>query len=383
MERLCTKWVAGYLCSFFANTGCCLFRRSVGLGSVLNEAILDTHTWAYVDKIISVGEEKPTGRHGHSVILDNKRNRLILFGGGTGTDLLRSGVDNAEVWELKLGVSWQENLEDSLPWVWNKLHSNVDATRHGEDDNDNDESDEDESSMEVNSNPLTAAERLCLGRCHNGLKITMDMALLVFGSGRPSTNGMIGYNLATDTFVRPTVSGLLPRPRFTGVSSFLEEDGYIFFHGGFCTQESETMSDMDILDLAPGLGRDFEGLPADTNRRSYVAIADDQVTTDADREFHSMLSMLTEAQPEARTSIAQQLLWRMNTGDTTFGNQAVVLMSMIASGTVRMQEGGDGNILFRAGGMMDDDDNNDDEEYSEQDDDEQDDDDQEDDEQDG
>lgn len=300
----------------------------------MNEAVLDTQTWAYVEKTISVGDEKPSGRHGHSVILDSKRNRLVLFGGGNGTDLLRSGVDNAEVWELKLGASWQENFEESFPWVWNKLHSNVDATRIGDDDN---ESNGNDNIME-DSSSLSAAERLCFGRCHHGVKISMDMALLVFGSGRPSTNGMIGYNLPTETFVRPAVSGPLPRPRFTGISSFLEEDGYIFFHGGFCSQESDSMSDIDILDLAPGLGRAFHGLTVDPNRRSYRPITHVQSTTDPNREFHSMLSLLTEADEEARSSIAAQMLRRMNNGDATFSDPALRFMRMIVDGAVLFRD---------------------------------------------
>ena len=52
-----------------------------------------------------------SGRHGHSVILDGNRNRLLLFGGGSGTDLLRSGRDNSEVWELRMNEDWESVLK--------------------------------------------------------------------------------------------------------------------------------------------------------------------------------------------------------------------------------------------------------------------------------
>ena len=52
-----------------------------------------------------------SGRHGHSVVLDNRRNRLVLFGGGSGSDLLRSGEDNSEVWELKMNDDWETSLK--------------------------------------------------------------------------------------------------------------------------------------------------------------------------------------------------------------------------------------------------------------------------------
>jgi hypothetical protein len=80
-------------------------------GCILSEAMLDTNTWTWLDpgRItdgIGLDDNGPSSRHGHSVILDDRRNRLILFGGGSGTDLLRSGEDNAEVWELKMGDNW-------------------------------------------------------------------------------------------------------------------------------------------------------------------------------------------------------------------------------------------------------------------------------------
>jgi hypothetical protein len=33
----------------------------------------------------------PSGRHGHSIVLDSKRNRLVLFGGGNGTGKQKGG----------------------------------------------------------------------------------------------------------------------------------------------------------------------------------------------------------------------------------------------------------------------------------------------------
>jgi hypothetical protein len=53
--------------------------------SILDVCILDTQTWTWLDQPITTEMTNPTGRHGHSVVLDSKRNRLVLFGGGNGT----------------------------------------------------------------------------------------------------------------------------------------------------------------------------------------------------------------------------------------------------------------------------------------------------------
>jgi hypothetical protein len=251
----------------------------VGRGSIMNVAILDTETWTWVDKPIfsmidlyddddddddgdtegvAVPSEVPSGRHGHSIVLDEKRNRLVMFGGGSGTDLLRSGKDSTEVWEIKMRDGWKTNLIDSLPWKWNKIHNgeNTDATPE--------------------KNRLSPAEALCLGRCHSSCKISLHKVLLLFGSGRPSTNGLIAFDLRTNTFHRPTVSGIIPQPRFTGVAAFLDE-GYVVTHGGYSSQESDALDRMDVLDLCPALRkRGFSKLQADTGRRSWPPITDVQ-----------------------------------------------------------------------------------------------------------
>ena len=61
---------------------------------------------------------QPSGRHGHLVILDDSQNRLVLYGGGSRSDLLRSGDDNSEVWELQLGDGLRDskNFVQSFPW---------------------------------------------------------------------------------------------------------------------------------------------------------------------------------------------------------------------------------------------------------------------------
>mmetsp|Transcript_4404 Transcript_4404/g.9764 ORF Transcript_4404/g.9764 Transcript_4404/m.9764 type:complete len:567 (-) Transcript_4404:151-1851(-) len=271
-------------------------------GSVLQEAILDTQTWTWMDGSISTGDsdDKPSGRHGHSVIFDNRRNRLVLFGGGSGTDLLRSGSDNAEVWQLKMNQGWKTSLQ--FPWEWSRVHGD-DSNEHDDDDESANDASSDadmnssaESSTEYNDrHHLSPAESLCLGRCHNGMKIAPDTALLCFGGGRPNTNGVLGYNLSEDKFLRPGVEGtFLPQPRFTGVATFLDEEGYIFAHGGFATEESEAIGEMDVLDLAPGLKRRFAGLPVDSTRPSYEAVTDQEAENMAPRPMggFSLLNLL-------------------------------------------------------------------------------------------
>lgn len=53
--------------------------------SILDVCVLDTQTWTWIDQQITIGVQMPSGRHGHSIVLDSKRNRLVLFGGGNGT----------------------------------------------------------------------------------------------------------------------------------------------------------------------------------------------------------------------------------------------------------------------------------------------------------
>ena len=210
-------------------------------GCVMEEAILDTKTWTWIS-LATTGH--PSGRHGHSIVLDSRRNRLVMFGGGSGTDLIRSGVDNNEVWELKMkNIEIPESLDASKLWKWNCIHrgsikDDDSITREHGCANNNDV----EMKNQDNTSDLTPAELLCLGRCHNGMMISPDTVLLMFGGGRINTNGVLGFNLSTGSFIRPTVTGTLPMPRFTGIAEYLADEGYIFIHGGFCTSLSESIN---------------------------------------------------------------------------------------------------------------------------------------------
>ncbi|KAL7538176.1 hypothetical protein ACHAXR_008336 [Thalassiosira sp. AJA248-18] len=253
------------------------------LGSCMDESVLDTHTWEWVaDALACRGE--PNGRHGHSVVWDNKRDRLVMFGGGSGTDLLRSGVDNNEVWELKMkGITAPVPLVYEKMWEWSKLHGDATSAEDSDSDEDSDDEMGDNDSDETVDNTgerdtagLSPVESLCLGRCHNGLKIAPDTVLLMFG-GRTNTNGILAYDLRKDIFLRPKVLGPLPLPRHSGVASLLDAAGYIFVHGGYSTDVSGgNIQDMQLLDLAPSLKREFTALPVDSNRRSNRAITDEE-----------------------------------------------------------------------------------------------------------
>jgi len=276
-------------------------------GSILEESILDTHTWTWIDLIL-VCQEAPSGRHGHSVVHDKRRDRFVLFGGGNGIDLLRSGYDNNEIWELKMNrIEIPSPLVKDEMWQWHKLHGDDvygDSSDDDDDDNDNDEDyreddsneEEEEADAEgrgggdedstindtTTATRLSPTESLCLGRCHNGMKIAPDTVLFTFGSGHPNTNGIIGYDLSTDSFIRPAVSGPLPMPRFTGVASFLDTEGYVFVHGGYSTGAG-AIKDIYLLDLAPHLNRNFTSLDVDTNRRSNRAVESSDRDEIADR----------------------------------------------------------------------------------------------------
>jgi hypothetical protein len=251
------------------------------LGSCMEESILDTKTWTWIDMRLNCKGE-PSGRHGHSVVWDKRRDRLVMFGGGSGTDLLRTGTDNNEVWELKMNgvVAVHEcygSSSDSCDtkWEWSKIHKNTLSRQNSSARSGNDSDSDDDSEDGSNDAEIAPSESLCLGRCHNAMKISPDSVLLLFGGGRPSTNGMLGYDLANDTFLRPLVSGPLPVPRFTGTASFLETEGYVLIHGGFNDRIGRSILDMQILDLAPSLGRSFAGFPLDEERQSQEAVSDE------------------------------------------------------------------------------------------------------------
>jgi hypothetical protein len=216
--------------------------------------------------------DMPSPRHGHSVVLDSTRGRLVLFGGGSGSDLLRSGRDNTEVWQLLLNSFGKkgDNMLASLPWVWNQLHEDQPNASLDDDDDDDDSGTLQEAGT-FDPNQLSPAEKLCFGRCHASFLVSSDTVLFAFGSGRPTANAVMGFNLAQDLFFRPTVHGPLPKARFTFASLHLDGIGYIFFHGGYSTQARTSLSDSWDLDVAPGRKRNLRLWPinqqVDTARR--------------------------------------------------------------------------------------------------------------------
>lgn len=226
--------------------------------SMLEPVILDTERWIWLDITPVTGAAPscsiPSPRHGHSIVLDSKRNRLVMFGGGDGSDLLRSGEDTASVWELKMNCGWQTNLIKSLPWQWGILHAD-DAQASSE-------------------SYLDRIERLVLGRCHCAHKISRDTVVFLFGSGQPiSTNGVLGYDLSKDWFIRPHVQGPVPQPRFTCCSVFLPS-GHIFIHSGFSSQSGRTLRDMVLLDVCPAMDRDDAGMVVNRTIRSQAPVSE-------------------------------------------------------------------------------------------------------------
>ena len=317
-------------------------------GCIRGESILDTQTWTWFPQTVTHGLDtsKPTARHGHSMILDEKRNRLVMMGGGSGTNLLRSGRDNAEVWELDMGSNWNVEtandasaFQQSLPWQW-KLIRNYnddddqdagDCNNSAEDDDpdnsmsdemppleprdeDIDDNNDDNNTEEIHGdnsdnknnnengddaakyqsnepsvrnfiNSLTGPEKLCLGRCHMGFKVGPDTMIVACGSGRPSTNHLLAFDLATNEFFRPNLgnNGMLPPARFTAVGAqFGEFNSYVLIHGGYCTQHGAAIEDMAVLDLAPALKRDVYCLSENPRFQSYPAVTQDDVSRNAE-----------------------------------------------------------------------------------------------------
>jgi len=267
--------------------------------SVWNPAVLDTHTWTWRIPLPPVGlEATPTPRHGHSVVFDEARDRLVMFGGGSGSDLLRSGNDNSEVWEHPVTSSVVDN-DNSMRW--RLLHGDQHQRRLGATGasagggaasrRTSSDSSSTSSSSKLPQNQLTLAETLCLGRCHVAHRVSPDTVVLAFGSGRPSTNGLLAYNLRTDAFFRPKVAGPLPAPRFTCASVYLEDLACLVMHSGYSTQLSGTVNDMQLLDLAPALGRRHWPHPypsfaaVDPDARNHEAVTD----ADAQRERRDVI----------------------------------------------------------------------------------------------
>lgn len=237
--------------------------------SVWNPVVLDTHAWTWrrlpsfanaaLDTTRMTGNapplNQPSPRHGHSVICDAKRGRLVLFGGGNGSDLIRSGEDNAQVWQFSFPKSKNFceifNSSQQQEWTWNILHYDEQLRQQMPE------------VANLNEQHVTPAESLSLGRCHVAHLVSSETVVLVFGSGRPcSTNGLLAYNLASNTFFRPKISGPLPVPRFTCASTFIRESCSIFFHGGYSTQHGAEIDDMQLLDLAPALRREYRLPPS-------------------------------------------------------------------------------------------------------------------------
>jgi hypothetical protein len=304
--------------------------------SILSEAILDTQTWTWLQVPVSdpLASPKPSARHGHSTIFDAPRNRLVMFGGGSGTDLLRSGIDNTEVWELKFGSNWETNFEQSLPWQWNCIYR-----------------DENDESGVGKPCPLSPAQTLCLGRCHVGAKVSRDKVILACGSGRPSTNGILGFDLQSDTFVQPRVLGRLPIPRFTAASAVIGMDGWLLIQGGYSVQEGGTVSDTILLDLAPGLKRTFDALP--TGRielgRSGRPITDGDVREQ--RQTENRRSVILEARMPVSIYEHQDMVLRLRNRvitSVTQGRQTARLLSLIPNWIDLLSDGEDEEVETNA-----------------------------------
>ena len=302
--------------------------------SILEEAILDTKTWTWLETNVSVPmTPQPSGRHGHSVVLDPTRNRLVLFGGGSGSDLLRSGMDNTEVWELQMGGS----IIESLPWTWSKVYRDA-----RDDTNEHDET--------AQASGLSLAECLVLGRCHVGVKVATNKVLLAFGSGHPTTNGVLAYDLSNDTFHRPMVSGPLPVPRFTAAAAVLDDEGWLIAHGGYTTQVDGTRGDTVVLDLAPAMKRTFSTLQTlpDTDRAvlTYREIRDEDARTPRGTRMNynigSLLLDLSAISREERRARATQMLSDV-IASGGMGGRAALILSMVANGSAIIGEPDDAN----------------------------------------
>jgi len=251
--------------------------------SIMEEAILDTHTWTWLGfrdemnttaRYFHANSPHPSPRHGHSVILDESRDRLVLFGGGSGGDLLRDGQDNTEVWELLIGKRWKTNFQQSFPWRWRIIQRDHNDDNDQSSDSNNEGVSESSCSQEsenyehpslhqqhVYHHSHNRQERLNLGRCHISVKLEPNNVLFFSGGGQVSTNNCLMYHLPTNKWKKLKILGRAPLARFTSAGTVI--DGYLVAEGGFSSINGTTLKDVMVLDLIPNFNRIFQALPED------------------------------------------------------------------------------------------------------------------------
>jgi len=235
--------------------------------SVFSPFVLDTETWTWLEVPSAQPGWQPSCRHGHSAIWDERRSRLLVFGGGSGSDLLRSGVDNTEVWECVIpDCDLVNNL--NLLATWKKLQDDEHPVARL--DGDDDSGDE----QQRPEPKLSPSQALCVGRCHDSFRVSHDTIVFVFGSGRPSSNGILGYSLSQERFFPIDTDGPRTTPRFTFAACFIEKLGYIFVHGGFCAQDGSTLGDALLLDVASGLRRTQRLFESEFRSRERRVVSD-------------------------------------------------------------------------------------------------------------
>jgi hypothetical protein len=251
------------------------------------------------------------------------------------------------VWELDLNSFSKrtENVVRTFPWSWGQLHENqpnpppsTSPTEHA--------------AMKVahereasSPNRLTPAEKLNLGRCHGSHRIGGDTVLLVFGSGRPSCNSALGYRLDRDVFFRTNVLGPLPIPRFTFASVYVKELAHLIVHGGFANHKetSQALGDTLVLDLAPGMRRDFRIFHSDPTPLVYPAVtSEDALSAQAPRALldHLMEALLAEEEG-ARPARAARMLGYLQ-ATQRLGGRPAMFLHLVAIGQVQLTS--DGNL---------------------------------------
>jgi hypothetical protein len=235
-----------------------------------------------------------------------------------------------------MGDCWISDLKNSLPWSWRLIH--------------NDHNVEDETDEISLTSHITPTQRLCLGRCHVGVRLAKDMALLAFGSGHPTTNGLLAYNLQLDAFVSPQVLGPLPVPRFTAAAAVADHDGWLVFHGGYSVQRGESIGDTVILDLAPAMKRSFPALHM-AEVGDYGIVSQPAVQSDGprwrqnERNIGEVVNQIFTAPRDERRALAGALLSHLlNRGDQ-IGSRAAMILTMVANGTAAFGDEEDSDDL--------------------------------------
>jgi hypothetical protein len=191
------------------------YRRSIWISggiargdSVWELEELNVDSWTS-QPIVTNGGAAPCARHGHS--LTSIGSRVFVFGGGTGGDILRDGIDLRDFHVLDL---------DSMRWSQPQL------------------------SIRPGAEPTTTS-LAWTGRCHTATPV--GDKIIIFGGSTRLSNKLAIIDTTSGTYYEPTTLGRPPRRKYN--SCAVKVGRRIHIYGGWA--DGEPLADHIVLDLCP------------------------------------------------------------------------------------------------------------------------------------